>query len=81
MEGKLKEVSRRGIIPYFIIDRLVVTVFMGIVTYCVVLRLQDDIVHKGYCSFLQSLRPKSENKRTREDILYTCAAFRIRLIQ
>lgn len=55
MEGKLKAVFRRGIITYFIKDSLVVRVFRGIVTYCVVLRLREDIVNKGYYSFIQSL--------------------------
>lgn len=45
VEGKLKEVFHTGIITHFITDSLVLRVFRGAKTYCVVLRLQEDIVH------------------------------------
>lgn len=45
VDGKLKEVLHSRI-TYFITESLAVRMFKGIATYCVVLRLRVDIVHK-----------------------------------
>lgn len=63
VDGKLKEVLHSRI-TYFITESLAVRMFKGITTYCVVLRLRVDIVHKWYRFFPPSLQPHSWGKET-----------------